>query len=182
MIRKVLVSSCLLGRNVRYDGSYKLAEHPVLDRWQSEGRIVSICPELTVGFPTPRPSAELTTGSGEDVLRGKGSVLEQTGRDVTSLYIDGAAAALELALSHGCKYAVLTDGSPSCGSSFVYDGSFQGNTISGNGVTASFLKQAGIAVFSQKQIEELDLILRENEAQERADDTFSGSPDLEVRA
>lgn len=161
MIRKILVSSCLLGRQVRYDGSCKLVGHPILLRWLEEGRIVSICPEITAGFPTPRPPAEMTTGSGEEILRGEGCVVEQTGADVTGLYIKGAVAALELARQNGCEHAVLTDGSPSCGSSLVHDGSFRGRTVSGNGVTASYLKQAGIAVFSHHQIEELDLLVRE---------------------
>lgn len=183
MTRKVLVSSCLLGRKVRYDGSYKLAGHPVLLRWLEEGRVVSICPEVAVGFPVPRQPAEMTTGSGDDVLNGEGRVVEQTGADVSELYIKGAAASLELARQHQCEYAVLTDGSPSCGSSFVYDGSFQGKTMSGNGVTASLLRRVGITVFNQNQIDELDRIMMKLEAFERQTTADRSVPtDLERKA
>ena len=156
----VLVSACLLGSRVRYNGSFRLNDHPVLARWLSEGRIVQICPEIAAGFSTPRPPAELRgAGDGGAVLQGRGQVIEQTGADVTDLYRAAGQLALDLARQTGCRYAVLTDGSPSCGSRFIYDGSFSGNRIAGHGITTALLEENGIRVFSEDRIDELDRLL-----------------------
>ncbi|WP_298091029.1 DUF523 domain-containing protein [uncultured Sphingomonas sp.] len=153
---KVLVSACLLGRPVRYNGSAKTLEHALLDRWISEGRVVSVCPEVMAGLPTPRPPAEIARGaSGAAVIERDGSIVEADGTDVTEAYLAGARIALEHATRHDCRYALLTDGSPSCGGSFIYDGSFQGRRIDGEGVTAALLRQHGIVVFSQAEISSL---------------------------
>ncbi|TGQ17617.1 MULTISPECIES: DUF523 domain-containing protein [unclassified Mesorhizobium] len=159
-MERVLVSACLLGSKVRYNGSFRLDHHPVLSRWQSEGRIVQICPEVAAGFSTPRPPAEIQgAGDGHAVLQGQGRVIEQTGSDVTHLYRQAGQLALDLARETGCRYAVLTDGSPSCGSSFIYDGSFSGTRVAGQGTTTALLEENGIRVFSEDQIEELDDLL-----------------------
>jgi uncharacterized protein YbbK (DUF523 family) len=159
-MERVLVSACLLGSRVRYNGSYRLSDHPVLARWHAEGRIVPICPEVAAGFSTPRSPAELRgAGDGGAVLQGRGRVIEQTGNDVTDLYREAGELALDLARQTGCRYAVLTDGSPSCGSSFIYDGSFSGNRITGRGTTTALLEENGIRVFSEDRIDELDHLL-----------------------
>lgn len=158
---RVLVSACLLGRKVRYNGSDRLDGHPVLSRWQAEGRVVPVCPEVAAGFATPRLPAEIINGhGGGDVLDGNASVVEDTGRDVTGLYVAGARIALALAVEHGCRHAVLTDGSPSCGSGFIYDGSFTGRRRAGVGATAALLERNGVRVFPETRIEELDRLLR----------------------
>lgn len=150
---KVLVSACLLGKPVRYNGSAKALEDALLDRWISEGRIVSVCPEVMAGLPTPRPPAEIANGdSGAAVLQRDGRIVEADGNDVTEAYLAGARITLEYALRHDCRYALLTDGSPSCGRSFIYDGTFKSRRIDGEGVTAALLRQHGIAVFSQTEI------------------------------
>ena len=159
-MERVLVSACLLGSKVRYNGSFRLNDHPILARWQLEGRIVQICPEVAAGFSTPRPPAEIQGArDGLGVLQGQGRVIEQTGNDVTHLYREAARLALDLARERGCRYAVLTDGSPSCGSSFVYDGSFSGKRLAGHGTTAALLEENGIRVFSEDRIGELDDLL-----------------------
>ena len=157
-MERILVSACLLGSHVRYNGSYRLDNHPVLTRWQEEGRVVQICPEVAAGFATPRPPAEIR-GAADAVLHGRGLVVEQTGNDVTELYLEAGQLALELARETGCRYAVLTDGSPSCGSSFVYDGSFSGKRVAGRGTTTALLEANGIRVFSEDNIGELDALL-----------------------
>jgi uncharacterized protein YbbK (DUF523 family) len=150
---KILVSACLLGRPVRYDGSAKTSAHAALAQWKVEGRLVVICPELAAGFVTPRPPAEIADGrSGRDVLAGAARVIEATRADVTALYLRGARAALSLARTHDCKFALLVDGSPSCGGGFIYDGAFAGRKHAGEGVTAALLRENGIAVFSEAQI------------------------------
>lgn len=157
MISKILISACLLGHAVRYDGKGKPLAHPAIERWKQEGRLVTICPEMAGGMAVPRPPAEIEGGaSGLDVLEGRARVIEITGGDVTSHFIDGAQKAVAFAKDHGCAYALLIDGSPSCGSVAIYDGSFSGRKQAGNGVAAALLAQAGIVVFSPANIDELD--------------------------
>lgn len=151
---RILVSSCLLGNPVRYNGSDAPSDKTILSRWQREGRLVHFCPEIAAGFPTPRPPAETVGGDGKQVLLGKARVKEDTGRDVTKLFIDGAQKALEYARENDVGIAILTDGSPSCGSTYVYDGMFKGGTTPGRGVTAELFEQNGIRVFSENQIED----------------------------
>jgi uncharacterized protein YbbK (DUF523 family) len=156
VIEKILVSACLLGRPVRYNGSAKPVEHPVLEQWRREGRLVAICPELTAGFSVPRPPAEISNNKdGKAVLIGDAQVFEATGADVTGLYVVGARAALALAHEHNCRYALLIDGSPSCGSGFIYDGSFSGRKHVGTGVTAALLRDNGVEVFAETEIDAL---------------------------
>lgn len=155
-LSRLLVSACLLGRPVRYNGSAKTLEDALLDRWIGEGRVVSVCPEVMAGLPTPRPPAEIARGaSGGAVLNGDARIVEADGNDVTEAYLAGARIALEQAVRHDCRYALLTDGSPSCGGRFIYDGSFSGRTIDGTGVTAALLRQHGITVFSPSEISSL---------------------------
>ncbi len=135
---KILISACLLGHAVRYDGKDKLLCHPAIERWNEEGRLVTICPEMAGGMAVPRPPAEIENGaSGLDVLEGRARVIEITGGDVTAQFVAGARKALAFAQDNGCRYALLIDGSPSCGSVAVYDGSFSGRKHAGNGVTAA---------------------------------------------
>ncbi|MTI08417.1 DUF523 domain-containing protein [Curvivirga aplysinae] len=160
---KILISACLLGQPVRYDGNGKLLSHELIHFLKSEDRLIPICPEVMAGFDTPRPRAEIQdTKSGEDVLLGTGRILDDIKEDVTDLFISGAEIALEIAQEHNCKYALLTEKSPSCGSTFIYDGSFSGTTHKGMGVASALLIQAGIQVFSSDNVEELAAILNIN--------------------
>ncbi|MGX9576532.1 DUF523 domain-containing protein [Mesorhizobium sp. f-mel] len=155
-MEKILVSACLLGRPVRYNGLAKLVEHSALDQWRREGRLVGTCPELEAGFSVPRPPAEISSvRGGQAVLAGSALVFEATGADVTGLYVAGARAALALARRHDCRFALLVDGSPSCGSGFIYDGSFEGRKRLGAGVTAALLRENGIEVFAETEIDML---------------------------
>ncbi|MEP3245250.1 MAG: DUF523 domain-containing protein [Sneathiella sp.] len=159
---RILISSCLLGQKVRYNGTSKLDHHSVLQVWQQEGRLVPLCPELAAGFQVPRPAAEIAQGkSGDDVLLGKAKIIEETGRDVTELYQEAARQALILAQRENCQYAILTDGSPSCGVRFIYDGNFAGNRHSGRGITTALLEKNGIRVLSEAEIEILRQTLSE---------------------
>ncbi len=153
---RILVSACLLGRPVRYDGQARTLPHPALARWADEGRLVAVCPELAAGFGVPRPPAEIASAaSGHDVIAGRGRVVTGGGADVTSAYLAGAGAALALARQHGCRHALLVDGSPSCGSATIHDGSFSGRRHTGVGVTTAVLEAAGIVVFAETGIDAL---------------------------
>ena len=149
----VMVSSCLLGNPVRYNGSDAPSDKKILSKWKDEGRLVHYCQEIAAGFPVPRPPAETVSGDGTIVLLGQARVFEDTGADVTEMFIEGAQKALDFARSNNVKIAILTDGSPSCGSTFVYDGKFAGGTVPGMGVTAALFTQNGIRVFSEFQID-----------------------------
>jgi len=153
MIR-VLVSSCLLGEPVRYHGGDALCASEVLDRWRAEGRLVPACPETAGGLPVPRPPAEITGGDGGDVLRGEAFVGDRSGADLTVAFVEGARLTVAAAVASGVRVAILKDGSPSCATSYVYDGTFRGQRGPGLGVTAAALERAGIKVFSERQIEE----------------------------
>jgi uncharacterized protein YbbK (DUF523 family) len=156
---KVLVSACLLGERVRYHGGDAACAHPVLSRWLAEGRVVAFCPEVAGGLGVPRPAAELQGGVGEDVLDGAARVATKDGREVTSAFIAGAREALATAVAGGVRIAVLKEGSPSCGSGSVYDGSFSGARRPGRGVSAALLERNGIRVFSDAQLDEADRYL-----------------------
>ncbi len=140
----ILVSACLCGHCCRYDGSS--AVDTSLMELVNEGEAVPVCPELLGGLLVPRPQAEISCGSGEQVLLGRAKVYDCTGSDVTDAFIKGAFETLSLANSIGAKHAILKANSPSCGCGSIYDGTFSSNKRQGDGVTAALLKQNGIYV------------------------------------
>ncbi|AZD89121.1 MULTISPECIES: DUF523 domain-containing protein [Pseudomonas] len=152
-MHKILVSRCLLGHRVRYDGG---ASGPFdqLASWQAERRVVALCPEVAGGLPTPRAAAEIPGGQGGEVLDGLAQVITTEGEDVSAEFLSGARQALELVREHGIRIAVLKANSPSCGNLLTYDGSFSGVKVSGEGVTAALLKRAGVQVFSELELAE----------------------------
>ncbi|PLP41741.1 DUF523 domain-containing protein, partial [Klebsiella pneumoniae] len=107
MKNKLLVSACLMGFQVRYNGSEKAQLAATLSRWQQAGRLVIHCPELAAGLPTPRLSAEILGGTGGDVLAGRARIVESDGRDVTGHYQLAAWLALSAAREAGCQAALL---------------------------------------------------------------------------
>jgi uncharacterized protein YbbK (DUF523 family) len=150
---RVLVSSCLLGEPVRYHGGDATCPSEILDRWRAEGRLVPVCPETAAGLPVPRPPAEIAGGDGGAVLRGVANVGDSTGRDVTAAFVDGARATLEMAQRSDVRLAILKDGSPSCATTYIHDGSFRDQRDRGQGVTAALLAQLGIRLFNERQLE-----------------------------
>lgn len=156
MPTRVLVSACLLGQPVRYDGRAATLSDEILDRWRREDRLVSFCPEIAGGFPVPRPPAEIAGAGGAAVLGGAARVIDDGGRDVTEYFVQGARRALEACSAQGIGVAVLKEEIPSCGSSLIHDGSFSGTTVEGMGVTTALLTQHGIRVFNELQLQEAD--------------------------
>ncbi|MGW9062972.1 DUF523 domain-containing protein [Achromobacter animicus] len=164
-MHRVLISSCLLGNPVRYDGRGVPHGDAILARWREEGRVVAVCPEVAGGMPIPRPPAEIDPGeNAASVLAGRARVVAVTGDDVTAPFVRGAHEALAAAQARGIRMAVLKEGSPSCGSSYVYDGHFAGRRQPGMGVTAQLLRGAGVHVFSEHQWAEAAAFLAELEA------------------
>jgi uncharacterized protein YbbK (DUF523 family) len=158
---KVLVSACLLGERVRYHGGDALVEHPTLAMWGREGRLVPFCPEVAGGMSVPRPPSEIVgTGGGAAVLAGSARVQRRDGSDCTLAYRQGAKLAAELCRRERITVAILKDGSPSCGSSAIYDGSFSGRRSEASGVTTALLREQGVQVFSELQIDEAAAAVR----------------------
>jgi uncharacterized protein YbbK (DUF523 family) len=146
-VERVLVSACLLGQPVHYDGGSKPRTDRILLRWRAEGRLVSCCPEVEGGLPVPRPPAEIAPGKPLKICAIDGT-------DVTGSFVRGAEAALAAARAHDIKMAVLKEDSPSCGSTRIYDGTFTGRFVAGAGVTTALLRRHGIRVFSEHALDE----------------------------
>lgn len=142
-MHKILISRCLLGELVRYDGKSNPIDHQVLGQWQNEGRLVGICPEVAGGLSTPRPPAE---------IQKDGSIITIDGEDVTRQFNHGGEQALKLCRQHDIKIAILKQSSPSCGSTDIYNGDFDDTKIPGQGVTTALLRKHGIAVFCEKTL------------------------------
>ncbi|MCL1075232.1 DUF523 domain-containing protein [Shewanella dokdonensis] len=141
---KILISACLMGEKVRYDGQDNLITHPVIQGWQQAQRLLIICPEMAGGLPVPRAPAEQLGAR----------VITCDGADVTAAFQRGAECARQLAQQQQVVMAILKARSPSCGVGQIYDGSFSRRLIAGDGVTAAALRQMGIKVFSELQLPE----------------------------
>jgi uncharacterized protein YbbK (DUF523 family) len=138
----LLVSACLLGVRCNHLGEASTSAAVVsLGR---RHRLVAVCPETAGGLPTPRPAAE---------MQPDGAVRTEAGADVTDAYRRGAAQAVRLAAAAGASAAVLKARSPSCGCQEIYDGSFTRTRVPGEGVTARALREAGVAVWSEDDVE-----------------------------
>ena len=136
----ILVSACLLNVHCRYDGSGIL--HSAVNKLLNSHHLIPVCSEVFGGLSIPRLPAEIVNGH----------VMTFSGEDVTENYNRGAAEALMLAKLYNCKLAILKERSPSCGSGTIYDGSFKGVLIEGNGITADLLRANGVEVIGESQI------------------------------
>lgn len=134
---RYLISACLCGRPCRYNGV--ALSFPRFERHLASGLVLPVCPELLAGLGVPRPPCE---------IRG-GRVYNSLGTDLTDQFRKGAALALDLALTHNLRAAILKDRSPSCGVSAIYDGSFGNRLVPGQGFTTALLRENGIAVFNE---------------------------------
>ncbi|BCS97832.1 hypothetical protein DSLASN_34640 [Desulfoluna limicola] len=157
---RLMISACLAGEAVRYDGEPLEFVDPRVLNWLRDGRAFLFCPEVEGGLPTPRDPAEIKgTGSGEAVLKGTATVTTENGGSVTDAFVTGAQKALALCLAKGVRFALLKERSPSCGSHQVYNGHFSGTRIPGQGVTAALLAQHGIHVFSEEELDALAALM-----------------------
>ncbi|MCL6580986.1 MAG: 2-thiouracil desulfurase family protein [Firmicutes bacterium] len=163
----LLVSACLVGVASAYDGRPRGGSRPrgdavfhgttgpaedfgdACEPAPDERLWLPVCPEQAGGLHTPRRPAEIRgAGGGEGVLDGRAGVFDDRGRDVTDAFLKGARLAVELARATGCLEGVLKDGSPSCGVTRIYDGTFGGRPVPGLGVTAAALARLGVRLGS----------------------------------
>ena len=151
----LLISACLLGEAVRYDGQAKGQAPDQLAALAERFRLIPTCPECAGGLPIPRPAAEISGGDGSDVWQGKAKVVTADGQDLTTAFTNGAEHSLRLAQQHGCQLALLKANSPSCGNRHIYDGSFTGQLQPGEGVSSNLLRQHTIRIFNEEEISSL---------------------------
>ncbi len=138
----ILVSSCLLGLNTKYNGSNNYV--PLIEEIKKHYNVIPICPEVLGGLSTPRNPSEI---NGDKVI-------SNIGLDVTKEYLKGAQIALDTAIKYNCKIAILKDKSPSCGR-ISYDGTFTKTLIDRNGITYNLLRSNGIKVYTENEINEI---------------------------
>lgn len=141
-MKKIIVSACLLGCNCRYDGKNCFVEE--VRNLSKDYTIIPICPEQMGGLTTPRYPSEIVNGK----------VINKEGIDVTKQYKDGAMMALDIAKLNHIDTAILKAKSPSCGYGQIYDGSFSGTLISGNGSTATLFQENGIKIYTENDVQD----------------------------
>lgn len=162
---KILVSSCLLGEDVRYDGGnssitfdpkFTFSIKELFMDILCENEIYSFCPEVAGGLPIPRVPAEIV--SNQKPFK----VSTKEGDDVTINFLLGAKKALDICKEENIKVALLKANSPSCGNINIYDGTFSGKLIESQGLTAKLLSENGITIFNENQLKELRKFIKTN--------------------
>ncbi len=138
---RILISACLLGVRCRYDGQSKAC--PAALELLKDHALIPVCPEQLGGLPTPRLPAEIQGNK----------VINRDGVDVTAPYQKGAEEAARLYQLFHCDCAILKARSPSCGCGQVYDGSFFGTLVPGDGITAQALKRLGVRVLTEETLD-----------------------------
>jgi len=136
--RVKLVSACLIGIECRYDGKSNLNKKCF--ELFKRGKLIPVCPEQLGGLQTPREKSE---------IQKNGKILTKSGKDVTKSFIKGAKETLKMAKLLEIKEAILKSKSPSCGCGKIYDGTFSGKLIKGDGTTAALLKKNKIIVITE---------------------------------
>lgn len=142
-MENLLVSSCLLGVNCKYNGKNNYLAG--IERLKQYYHLIPVCAESFGGLPIPRVPSE----------RLGDKVINKNGKDVTEFFIRGAEEVVKLAEFFNCKAALLKERSPSCGYGQIYDGTFSGRTVSGNGVLSDLLIKNGILIYGESDIQEL---------------------------
>lgn len=143
MKTKIIVSACLLGENCKYNGGNNKCDDVIALAEKFE--IIPVCPECFGGLPIPRVPSEIKDGR----------VYSKTGEDLTEAFLSGAEQTLYIAKEANAPCAVLKENSPSCGFGKIYDGTFSGNKIEGNGITAQLLYDNEIQIFGESQVKRL---------------------------
>lgn len=138
---KLLVSACLLGIDCKYNG--KNNKNDQVLKLLKDHDLIPVCPEIMGGLTTPRTPAEIH----------QNEVITKDGKNVTKQYQKGAKETLKIAKLYNCKTAILKEKSPSCGCGRIYDGTFTGTLINGDGITARLLKENGINILGETNLD-----------------------------
>ncbi|MCT4634021.1 MAG: DUF523 domain-containing protein [Firmicutes bacterium] len=145
----ILVSSCLIGLETRYNGEGTRDDS--LMEFLKDKRFIPVCPEQLGGLSTPRKPCEIQFHDGEE------KIINIDGEDKTHFFIKGANEVLKLVKEFDIKYAIFKERSPSCGKGKIYDGSFSSTLISGDGIAAKMLTEAGVKVYNENNFKEMKL-------------------------
>lgn len=141
---KILISACLIGEKVKYNGSDNALSDAIIAQWLEEGVLVPLCPEVLGGLDVPRPACE--------VIKGTNRVVCKSGEDVSVAFAKGARESLRIAQEEGVCMAILKARSPSCGKDIIYDGTFTSTRVHDSGITCKLLQESGISVFSEEEL------------------------------
>ena len=142
-MEKIIISSCLLGNNCKYNGLNNY--NSLVEELKKYYELIPICPEVFGGLNIPRDPSEI-----------KGDkVISINNKDVTKEFYLGANMALDIAKKNNIKIAILKEGSPSCGNNYIYDGTFTKTKINGSGITARLFKDNNINIYTENEIDEL---------------------------
>ena len=144
MKQKILISACLIGENVKYDGGNNALHVKILEQWKEEGVLIPLCPEVLGGLSVPRSPCE--------VIEGTSTVICKSGEDVSEAFAKGALESLRIAQEAGVCMAILKARSPSCGKDMIYDGTFSSQKVNDSGITCKLFQQSGILVFSEEEL------------------------------
>ena len=145
---RLLISACLVGDNVKYDGTNNLMSEDILNNLSEKYELVPICPEVLGGMTVPRVPCEITSLQPLEIKN-------EFGIDMKDHFISGENEVLYYVGKFSIKYALLKSNSPSCGNEYIYDGNFNGTLVKGQGITANILSSNGVKVYNENQIEEL---------------------------
>ena len=145
-----IISACLCGVNCKYNGLNNYNEK--CNELFISGKAILVCPEQLGGLSTPRVPSELQDNT-LNIIKKNGKILNKDGEDVTENFLKGAREVTTIAKKLNIKKAILKEGSPSCGVNYIYDGTFTGNKIKGNGITTELLKALDIEVISEEALD-----------------------------
>lgn len=143
----IIVSACLAGVNCRYNGTNGKVKE--IEALVLSGRAIPVCPEVLGDLDIPRTPCEIVEKDNER------NVISKEGKNQTFFFLKGAEKALAIAKAAGANIAILKSRSPSCGHGEIYDGSFSGTKIKGNGFTADLLIKNNIRVFTEENFDEI---------------------------
>jgi uncharacterized protein YbbK (DUF523 family) len=146
-----LISACLLGLRCAWSGDDRYRNNHVIELAKLE-TLIPVCPEQMGGLPTPRQPQEIQGGTGDNVLDNKCRVINKKGQDVTREFINGAEEILKIARQLNIKEFIAKSRSPSCGCGQVYDGTFSGKLIDGDGITTALLRRNGLKIISEENL------------------------------
>jgi uncharacterized protein YbbK (DUF523 family) len=133
--KKILISACLMGDKVRYDGNgfYNRLFGEII-----KNNYIKVCPEVLGGLSIPRSSCEIKDGK----------VWNMDGQDCTEAFEKGAEITQKIALENIIEIAIMKEKSPPCGKEYIYDGNFQGKLISGTGLASKLLIKEKINIIN----------------------------------
>lgn len=141
-MQNVLISACLLGVDCKYNGSNNKLDDEIIHSLKEKYNLIPVCPEIMGGMPTPRNPVEISDGK----------VFDYDGEEFTKEFEKGSEEVVKLAKLYDATIAILKENSPSCGSNYIYDGTFNHQKIKGKGIAAHKLSKENIKLFTEENV------------------------------